>query len=292
MPETTMPLQGKRVMVTGATGGIGLVTAQELARQGAEVIVVGRDSNRCAAAVAQIKAQTGNNAVTAMVADLSSQQSILTLADDFKRLHNRLDVLVNNAGLLFMKRQQSVDGIEMTFALNHLGYFLLTNLLLDTLKASGPARIVSVSSSAHAQPGAKINFDDVEGKQSFSGLRAYGQSKLANVMFTYDLARRLQGTGVTANCLHPGIVATNFGVNNGGLYRTVLRPLFNLISTSTEKGAETSIYLASSPAVAGVTGKYFAKQKPVASSKASYDQAAWQRLWAISEQFTHRTVNG
>ncbi|MBA3943371.1 MAG: SDR family oxidoreductase [Herpetosiphonaceae bacterium] len=278
-------MQGKRVMVTGATGGIGLVTARELARQGAEVIVVGRDAGRSAAAVAQIKEQSGNDAVTSMLADLSSQQAIHTLADDFKRRYDRLDVLVNNAGLMFTKRQESVDGIEMTWALNHLGYFLLTNLLLDTLKASGPARIVSVSSSAHV--GAKLNFADLEGRQSYGGYRAYSRSKLANVMFTYELARRLQGMSVTANCLHPGVVATNFAANNGGFYRAVLRPILNVVSISPEKGAATSVYLASSPEVDGVTGKYFDKQKPVASSKVSYDQAAWERLWEVSEQYTH-----
>ncbi len=276
-------------MVTGATGGIGLVTARELARQGAEVIVVGRDAGRTEAAVAQIKGQTGSSTVTSLLADLSSQQAIHTLADDFKRQYDRLDVLVNNAGLMFTKRQESVDGIEMTFALNHLGYFLLTNLLLDTLKASGAARIVSVSSGAHT--GAKMNFADLEGKQSYGGFRAYGQSKLANIMFTDELARRLQGTSVTANCLHPGVVATNFAANNGGFYRAVVRPVLNVFSISPERGAATSVYLASSPEVEGVTGKYFDKQKPVASSKVSYDEASWERLWEVSEQYTHLNVH-
>ncbi len=284
MQEISKPNQGKRILITGATNGIGLATARELARQRAEVIIVSRGQDHCATAVEQIKKQTGNDEVKYLVADLSSQQSIRQLVNDFKKQYQRLDVLINNVGLVFMRRQESVDGIELTLALNHLSFFLLTELLLETLIASDQARIVNVPSSGHLN--GKINFDDIEGKKHYSGVSAYDQSKLANIMVTYELSRRLQGTSVTANCLHPGLVATNFGVNNGGFYRHVLRPLLNPFSASPEKGVETSIYLASNPEVEGVTGKYFGKKQPIASSKASYDEANWKRLWEVSKELT------
>ncbi|GAC1655063.1 MAG: SDR family oxidoreductase [Ktedonobacteraceae bacterium] len=284
MQEISKPTQGKRILITGATSGIGLATARELARQGAEVIIVSSSRDNCAAAVKQIKQQTGNNEVKFFVADLSSQQSIRQLVNDFKKQYQHLDVLVNNVGLVFMKRQESVDGIELTLALNHLGFFLLTSLLLETLIVSGRTRIVNVSSAGHLN--GKINFEDIEGKKHYNGVTAYDQSKLANIMFTYELSRRLQNTSVTANCLHPGLVATNFGANNGGFYRYVLRPLLNPFSASPEKGAETSIYLATNAEVAGVTGKYFGKKQSIASSKSSYDEETWKRLWEVSEEFT------
>jgi NAD(P)-dependent dehydrogenase (short-subunit alcohol dehydrogenase family) len=193
-------------------------------------------------------------------------------------------VLVNNAGAIFPRRQESVDGIEMTFALNYLGYFLLTNLLLDTLKASAPARIINVSSRSHAR--AQINFDDLQSRSGYRGLQAYAHSKLAIVLFTYELARRLEGTGVTANTLHPGIVATNFAMNDGGIMGLVVR-LFRPSFLSPEKGAQTSIYLATSPEVEGVTGKYFVKCKAVPSSPASYDTATASRLWKVSADHTN-----
>ncbi len=206
-------MRGKLCMVTGATSGIGRVTAQVLAQAGAEVVVVGRNREKSEATVDRIKQQTGNSAVEYMLADLSSQTAIRQLAETFKRQHERLNVLVNNAGAFFLWRQESVDGIEMTFALNHLGYFLLTNLLLDTLKASAPARVINVSSGSHR--GETINFNHFQGKRMYSGFRAYGESKLANILFTYELARRLEGTGITVNAIHPGFVATNIGTNNG-----------------------------------------------------------------------------
>lgn len=284
-PNTSM--NGKVCMVTGATSGIGQVTALALAQRGATVIAVGRSQEKSAALVEQIERQTGSTTVEYMLADLSSQQEIRRLAQQFQGRYQRLDVLVNNAGGLFISRQQSVDGIEMTFALNHLSYFLLTNLLLDTLKASAPSRIVNVASDAHES--ARLDFDDLQGQRRYSGIQAYGRSKLANILFTYELARRLAGTGVTVNTLHPGVVATNFGANNGRLAR-VLRRVANLVSISPDQGAQTSIYLATSPDVEGVTGQYFVKQKAVPSSKASYDKAAAERLWRVSEELTGLAV--
>ena len=196
----------------------------------------------------------------------------------------RLDVLVNNAGGFFMAREESVDGIEMTWALNHLNYFLLTTLLLDHIKASAPARIICVSSDAHT--GTSIRFDDPQFKKGYSGFGVYGHSKLANILFTYELARRLEGTRVTANALHPGFVATGFGHNNGGLVRLGMRVVQRFGARTPEKGAETSVYLASSPEVEGVTGKYFVDKHPVQSSPESYDRTAAARLWELSEQMT------
>jgi len=283
MATSTSPMQGKICMVTGATSGIGLIAAQALARQEARVIVVGRDPGRGATTVSRIAQQTGNPQVELLLADLSAQADVHRLAGEFQGRYARLDVLVNNAGAIFTKRRLSADGIEMTFALNHLGYFLLTNLLLDTLKASPPARIVNVSSDAHR--GAQMNFSDPQGERRYGGWRAYGQSKLANLLFTYELARRLEGTGVTVNAVHPGFVATGFGRNNRGLFALLIR-LAQLTALSPEQGAETLIYLATSPEVEGVTGKYFVKKRPVESTRASYDQSAAQRLWQLSAQLT------
>lgn len=285
MTQQGQRLQGKICMVTGATGGIGEITARELARQGAQVVIVGRNRDKCVATVNQIKQQTGNAQIEFMLADLASQSEIHQLAATFKQQYKRLDVLINNAGALFMTRQETVDGIEMTFALNHLSYFLLTHLLLDVLKSSAPARIINVASDAHQ--GSVIDFDDLQGRKKYRGFTAYGRSKLANIMFTYELARRLAGTGVTANTLHPGFVASNFATNNGWFYDKIFRQLAKLIAISPEAGARTSVYLASSPDVEGVTGKYFVKQKAVSSSPVSYDEAAAKRLWQVSAELTH-----
>ena len=206
-------------------------------------------------------------------------------AAEFNARHNHLDVLVNNAGAMFTQRQETVDGYELTFSLNHLAYFLLTNLLLDTIKSSAPARIVNVSSDVHK--GAKLNFDDLQHQQSYGmgGINVYGESKLANILFTYELSRRLQGTGVTVNTLHPGVVRTGFGRNNSGLIRLIM-PVIQRFGISEEQGAQTSIYLASSPEVEGVTGKYFDKSKAIPSSPESYDESAQKRLWTVSEELT------
>ena len=284
MKNTQPSMKNKICMVTGATSGIGEETAQALAQMGATVIVVGRDPERGAAALERIRSASGSAAVELMLADLSSQQGIRQLAQQLKNKYQRLHVLINNAGALFTKRQQSVDGIEMTFSLNHLNYFLLTNLLLDTLKASAPARIVNVSALAH-QFARRVNFDDLQGQRKYSGWGAYGRSKLCNLLFTYQLARRLDGIGVTANALHPGVVATNFGMSGGGLM-----PLFNRLMSIAmlrpEQGAQTSIFLVTSPEVEGISGKYFVNQKAVRSSKASYDQSAADRLWQVSAAMT------
>jgi NAD(P)-dependent dehydrogenase (short-subunit alcohol dehydrogenase family) len=275
----------KVCLVTGATSGIGYVTARELARRGATVALVGRDKARVEAAVARIRQETGAAAVVDyLLADLSSQAQVRQLAQEFTGHYPRLDVLVNDAGAIFTTRQETVDGLEMTFALNHLAPFLLTNLLLDTLKASAPARVVTVASDAHK--GATLPFDDLQhARGRYSGLGVYGESKLANIMFTYELARRLAGTGIATNTLHPGFVASGFARNNGRLYgvaMTLLRP----VMVSAEKGAQTPIYLATAPEVAGVSGQYFINCKPARSSAASYDEAAARRLWEVSERLT------
>jgi len=275
----TTSMQNKTVVVTGATAGIGLVTARELARKGAHLTIISRSAEKCARVAEEIKADTGNMQVEYIAADLSIKEEVHRAAYDFKKRHPRLDVLVNNAGSVFMSRQVSRDGIEMTLALNHLNYFLLTHLLLDVLKSSAPARVINVSSDAHR--GAKIRFEDIQYEKNYSGFTAYSQSKLCNILFTYELARRLEGTGVTVNALHPGFVASEFGKNNGFLMRLVLR-LLTPVARSTNDGASTSIYLASSREVEGVSGKYFVDTREVDSDQNSYDLAAAEKLWNLS----------
>jgi NAD(P)-dependent dehydrogenase (short-subunit alcohol dehydrogenase family) len=276
-------MAGKVCMVTGATSGIGEVTALELARMGAEVIVVGRSQERCAATLAKIRRQTGSTKTAYLLADLSSQAQIRALAAQFQANHASLDVLVNNAGAFFIRRKLSVDGIEMTFALNHLNYFLLTNLLEGTLKRNAPARVVNVASGAHN--GQLLDFDDLQAEGFYWGLRAYGRSKFANILFTYELARRLGGSGVTANAVHPGWVATNIGKNNGWIFH-LLMPLAQRSARSPLEGARTVVMLASSPQVAGVSGKYFYKGEAIPSDPATYNQQDAQRLWEISREMT------
>ena len=276
-------MQGKVCLVTGATLGIGKETALGLARMGAHVVVAGRDAARTRDTAAAIAAQSGNSQIDFLVADLSSQAEVRRLAQEFRDKYPRLDVLLNNAGAIFTKREMTVDGFERTWALNHLAEFLLTQLLRDRLEASAPARIVNVASGAHMS--GAIDFDNLQGERKFSGIGAYSQSKLANILFTYALARRLVGKGVTANCLHPGVVATGFGHNTPGLINTLLGLARPFLMTA-EKGAATSIYLASSPDVADVSGKYFAKCAPVASSKQSIDVALQEKLWELSVRQT------
>ncbi len=277
-------MRSKHCLVTGATAGIGQITARELARQGARVVIVGRSPGKLDATIRQIRDETGTKTIESLVADLSSQTEVRRLAEHVRTRYDRLDVLVNNAGAMFLKRVESVDGIEMTLALNHLSYFLLTDLLLPLIKSSAPARIVNVASAAHK--GASINFDDLEGEHRYSGWKAYQQSKLANILFSYELARRLDGTGVTVNSLHPGFVRTNFLDGIEGWRGRLFRAIADRVALSAEQGARTSIYLASSPDVSGVSGRYFEKERPVASSPQSLDEAAAQRLWRISEELT------
>jgi NAD(P)-dependent dehydrogenase (short-subunit alcohol dehydrogenase family) len=279
MQPNAMSLQGKVCLVTGATSGIGKVTARELALRGATVVIVARNPDKARATVEQILDETGNRKVEALLADLSSQQRIRELALHFREHHSRLDVLVNNAGGIWLKRQVTVDGLEMTFAVNHLAYFLLSHLLLDVLKASAPSRIVNVSSRAHR--GARLDFGDLQNERRYRGWRAYTQSKLANLLFTYELARRLQSSGVTANALHPGFVATGFAANNGWkgrLWQLVAR----FLAINSKEGARTIVYLATSPDVERISGKYFDREQLIPSSAASYDDASARRLWEVS----------
>ncbi len=276
-------MKNKICMITGATSGIGEVTARVLAQQGATVIIVSRNLLRCKATAERIKQMTANPAVDYLVADLSSQDEIRRLALDYQERYHRLNVLVNNAGAFFFRRQESVDGIEMTFALNHLNYFLLTNLLLDRLKASAPARIINVSSNAHY--GSSLDFGDLQMKKRYWGMRAYGRSKFANILFTYELARLLESSGVTANAAHPGFVRTNIGKNNGWLARTFL-PLVQYNALSPEEGAQTNLFLATSPDVEGISGKYFAREKEALSDPETYNEIAARQLWEISKEMT------
>jgi NAD(P)-dependent dehydrogenase (short-subunit alcohol dehydrogenase family) len=270
-------------MVTGANAGIGKATALGLVNIGATVAMVCRSQKRGEAALKEIKEQSSSDHISLLVADLSSQAEIRRLAENFTGHHSALHVLVNNAGIIPRRREVTVDGFETQFAVNHLAPFLLTNLLLDILIASAPARIVTVASDMHR--GATINFDDLQSEGSYRPLRVYSRTKLANVLFTYELARRLQGTSVTANCLHPGVVATKLLADGMGMPRA-LRSTTRLIGTKPEKGAKTSIYLAASAEVEGVSGKYFVRQKAVESSKDSYDENLARRLWRVSAELT------
>lgn len=284
-----MEMQGRICLITGGTNGIGKSTALGLAQLGATVVIVGRDAPKTVQVVEEIRAASSNNAVDFLLADLSSQQEVRRLADEFKRKYLHLHVLLNNAGGFFMQRQLSVDGIEMTFALNHLAYFLLTNLLLDTLKASAPARIINVASAAHTS--GKIEFDNLQGERRYDA-SAYSHSKLANILFTVELARRLEGSGVTVNALHPGFVSTGFGKNNPGLLMKIIRAVTPLVARSPEKGAETSIYLASSPEVEKVTGKYFRDSHMTAAAPQAVDMATARKLWDVSADMVHLADGG
>ena len=278
-------------MITGANSGIGKATALGLAKSGATVVMVCRNQGQGETAQTEIKAPSGNESVDLMLADLASQESVRRLVKDFKDRHQHLHVLINNAGTYLTKRQVTVDGIETTFAVNYLARFLLTNLLLDTLKNSAPTRIIDVAGAYHSK--GSIYFDDRQGEKDYDGARANNQSKLANVLFTYELARRLKGTGVTANCLHPGAVATSL-VEKDPDYPSSMRLLYKLFKPflkSPEKGAETSIYLASSPEVEGITGKYFVSKKEAKSSKESYDESVSRRLWEVSAKLTKMYEN-
>jgi retinol dehydrogenase 14 len=289
MRDVRGPMAGRVVLVTGATGGIGRATAAGLATLGAHLAITGRDPGRAEAAAREIRTATGGR-VDVFVADLSVQAEVRRLADDVLQRLPRLDVLINNVGGYWHSRHVTADGLERTFAVNHLASFLLTNLLLDRLKDSGPARVVTVSSHAHT--GGRIDFGDLQGERSYSGARAYNQSKLANVLFAYELARRLRGTSVTSNAVHPGVVRSSFGAEDPAPVQRLLVPLLRPFMKSPARGAATSIHVASASDLENVTGRYFADSKPRRSSERSHDPAAASRLWLLSSDPAGLAVSG
>ena len=277
-----LSMTGKTVLITGATSGIGRAAAIALATIGARVGITGRDRSRAEAAAAEIARASGNPAVDVFVADMSSQSEVRRLADEVLTTYPRLDVLLNNVGGFWAHRHVTADGLEHTLAVNHLAPFLLTSLLLERLIASAPARVVTVSSAAQSM--GKIDFDDLMGERRYSGQRAYNQSKLANVMFTYELARRLEETGVTATALHPGVTRTGFGADDPNLMMTPIIAVLRPFMKSPTRGAKTAVFLASSPEVDGVTGRYFADRKARKSQDSSYDAATTAQLWDVSAE--------
>lgn len=282
MEEVESDMTGKICIVTGSNSGIGKETALALAEMGAKVVMIVRNPNAGEKARREIIDQSGNEDVDMLIADLSSMDQVRRVAREFKEKYKRLDVLVNNAGGINNEYHTSVDGNEMTFAVNYLAPFLLSHELLDILKESAPSRIINVSSGAHTM--GKIDFDNLQSEKKYSSFRAYGNAKLMLVMSTYELARRLEGTGVTANVLHPGVVHTNFGRSDGGRVRKAMYKAFSVFAKSPKKGAETSVYLATSPEVNSVSGKYFSNSKEKRSSKISYDLELQQRLWKKTEE--------
>ncbi len=280
-----MDLKDKNAIITGATSGIGRITALAIAEKGARLVLPVRNMAKGEELKQEIGEKTGNTSVELISCHLDSLESIRQFAEEYKQKHDTLHLLVNNAGTWEVKRRESEDGIEMNFAVNHLAPFMLTYLLLDTIKASAPARIVNVSSSAHKQT--KMNFDDLEGKKRWSSMRSYGQGKLANILFTRKLAKDLEGTGVTANCLHPGVVSTRLFDK----MPLVFRKIFGLFMITPEKGAETSIYLAASPEVEGVSGGYFVKKKQARPTRHAMDMDVAERLWEVSEEYCRQKAH-
>jgi retinol dehydrogenase-12 len=279
----TARMNGKVCLVTGATNGIGLEASKALASLGATVVLVGRDPGRIESSLASVRQAAPDAKVEPLQADFTSLKDVRALAEAFKARHSRLDVLLNNAGLVLHERQVTKDGFEATLGINHLAPFLLTHLLLDVLKASGPARVVNVSSEAHRY--AKLDLSDLQAERGYNMMRVYGNSKLANILFTQALARRLQGTQVTANSLHPGVVRTGFGQNTKGLMNFAVNA-FAMFFLTAEKGARTPVYLASSPEVEGVSGQYFIKCRRRTPSRAARDEQFAERLWQVSEELT------
>ncbi len=274
---------GKTVLITGGTSGIGKAAAVALAAMGAKVVVVGRNPERGEAALEEIREQGHSDSVELILADLCVQSEVRRLAETFLARHDRLDVLANNAGLVQSRRTETPDGIETTLAINHLAPFLLTNFLLDRLKESAPSRVITVSSEA--QRWGSMDFGDLQSRRKYRGFPVYGMTKLANIMFTYELAERLKGTDVTANCLHPGGVGTNFGKNNGGPMALFFRAAKPFMRTP-EQGADTLIWLASSPEVEGVSGKYFSDREEIEAQEIANDPEARRTLWEMSEELT------
>lgn len=281
-------MKGKTCIVTGGTTGIGFETACRLAAMGARILLVGRRRDAGEAALARLNARVPGAAVEIYYADLARHDEVVRLSTELLAAAPRIDVLLNNAGAIFSQRQMTEDGIERTLALNHLGYFLLTQLLRERLLTSAPARIINVASEAHR--GATLDFTDLQYEKRYSGWKAYQRSKLFNILFTREQARRLAGTGVTVNCLHPGFVATSFGDNNEGLFRIGLALGKRVMAISVERGAETPLYLAASPAVASATGLYFDKCRERAPTAAAQDDAAAARLWQESIRLTRLPV--
>jgi NAD(P)-dependent dehydrogenase (short-subunit alcohol dehydrogenase family) len=281
-------MRDKIVLVTGANSGMGKATCIELAKLGAKVIMVCRDKQRGSEALEEVKVQSKNPSVELMLCDLGSINEIREFTKDFKSKFQKLDILINNAGVILPGKHKTKDGLELQFGVNHLGHFFLTNELLDLIKNSPSGRIINVSSGAHKI--GRIHFEDINLDKNYTSWRAYAQSKLANILFTYELARRLKGTKVTANCLHPGAVATSMGINRktgfGTLITGMLKPFFQ----TPREGADTAIYLATSKEVEGVTGKYFYKKKPINSSKLSNDEYLAEKLWQFSEKLI-RSLN-
>ncbi len=278
---------GKICLITGANSGIGKATAIGLAHLGASLVLVCRDQTRAEKAIAEIKEKTGNESIDLILADLSSQKGIYDLVSEFKNRYDKLHVLINNAGVNLSKRTLTEDGIETTFAVNYLAYFMLCNLLLDTLKNSVPARIVNVASSIQTK---SIDFDDLNGEKHYGQLKAYAQSKLAVVLFTYEFARRIKGTGVSVNCLHPGYVKTNM-IRNFRPFVKYFYHLIGLFMKSPKSGAKTSVYLASSREIDGVTGIYYKRRKEAKSVKISYDDTVAKQLWDVSVNLTKVDLN-
>ena len=278
-------LTGKVCMITGATSGIGKAAALALARLGPALILVGRDRERGEAALEEIVRESGNREVELMLADFSSQQQIRQLAKDFLAKQQPLHILFNNAGLVMLRRQEGEDGIETTFAVNHLGYFLLTSLLLERIQASAPARIVSTASDAYGYAKGPLDLDDLQSRKRYSPMFVYGKSKLANILFTRELARRLEGTGVTANCFHPGFVGSNLARNNG-LVASIGMLLVRPFVRSTEKGAETGVHLCASPEVEDISGKYFFDCKEKWVKRYAQNDEDARQLWEVSERMT------
>jgi NAD(P)-dependent dehydrogenase (short-subunit alcohol dehydrogenase family) len=274
-------MQGKVVVITGATSGIGEVAAQRLARMGARIVLVARDKTRGEAALARLREANTGIAHSIHYGDLSRISEMKRLAAGIAAAESRIDVLINNAGAVFASRSVTADDLELTFATNHMAYFVLTLGLRERLFASSPARVVNTASNAHERQ--KLNFDDLQSRSGFSSFKVYGRSKLCNILFTRELSRRWIGKGVIANCLHPGFVATRFGDDSGGFISHILS-LGKIFAISPEKGAETIVYLASSPEIASISGEYFYKCRPATPSKGARDDAAAGRLWMESSK--------
>ena len=281
----TTTMDGRRVLITGGNTGLGLETGVALAREGAEIVFTSRDAQKGEAARTEIRDRSGSDAVEVMELDLANLASVREFAPRFAASHDRLDVLVNNAGVMLGSRRETVDGYEMTFQVNHLGPFLLTNLLRDRLVAGNEARVVNVASAAHSTARRGLDFDDLQATRRYRSYSVYGKSKLANILFTRELARRWDDTGITANAVHPGFVASRFGRDgDNGRFADLVFPLLRPFAHSPIDGARTQVYVASAPELAGITGGYWAKSAPATPSAAAQDDAAAARLWEISEQ--------